>query len=208
MSSRQCGRALRTAVRFRRGTTLTEVAVSSLLVAIVLVTSLRATSVIHSATAVADQQVEWQVVADQIVEELRGLAYEEPDGASSLGADTGESTSDRSTWDDCDDANGYRTDALMRHDGQPWGDGDIQVEIRVARISPATLQVTTRDVGLKDARVRVGNGTDRDVILDVLVSKASESRNTWLGTVDMMIERNDKTAINLTASPRNKIVAP
>lgn len=194
--------------RNRRGTSLIEVTVSTLLVAILMVTALRATAVIHGSTIGIDQQAAWQLAADTLVEELRGLNYEEPGVSDGFGIDAGESSSDRSTWDDCDDANGYATNQLTTRDGLAFGTLGMQASISVAYVSPTSLGISYAETQLKQATVRVGDGSERDIVVRAILSQRPESDSPFLDAVEARLTFVDDSQLTFSATSRNSVQAP
>lgn len=188
----------------RVGTTLIEVVVSSLLVAIVLVTSLRSTAVIHSSTIQADQNVLFELAANSLLEELRALRYSEDSDSKTLGPDENERSSARETWDDCDDAIGYSTSRLRRRDGTLWGDGNISARISGKWFDPETLSTTSEETGLKIIEIAVGIDRSRYASISALFSKTPTLKETSVSLLDMTIKQADGTTISVLASPRNR----
>lgn len=188
----------------RHGTSLVEVVVSSLLVAVVLVTSLRSTAVIHSSTAQADRRIVLEIAANSLLEELRALPYSEPDGSTVIGLDADESHADRNTWDDCDDAHQFTTSSLQKRDGTPWGDGDISAEITVAWLDPVTLVTSTEETGLKRVQIQIGVNAQQVVTVTSLFSNTPLATEDWSGLVQLSIKLNDGSDLYLSASPRNR----
>jgi len=192
----------------RTGTTLIEVVVSSLLIAIVLVSSLRSTAVIHSSTAQADHRILLEVAANSLLEELRGLSYSDPNGDRSLGLDADETHADRDTWDDCDDAHQFTTSSLRKRDGTPWGDGDISATILVQWLDPDSLTASPKETGLKRVQIQVAADDQQVVIINSLFSKTPVVTEDWGGSVQLSIQQKDGSGLNFSTSPRNRITIP
>lgn len=190
----------------RTGTTLIEVVVSSLLVAILLVTTLQSTLLIHSSTSQIDRQTAWRLAADGLIEELRGLHYAEPDGATELGCDDGESITNRESWDDCDDANGFRTNKLTNRDGTMLSTTPIFASISVEYVSPADLSKSTTDLGLKRATVTIGNDGE-SISVQSLFTMMPNSFQASHGGIQANIKFTDKSTLSFTVAPRNRIEA-
>ena len=189
-----------------KGTTLIEVVVSSLLVAIVLVTTLRSTLLIHSSTSQIDRQIIWRLAADELLEELRGLHYAEPDGATRLGCDDGESTDNRQSWEDCADANGYQTNRLSYRDGSMIGTTPITAAISVQYVSPTDFSRSTTDLGLKQVTITVGDDQEKISIQSLFTTLPTEFATSHSG-IQANIKFNDKSQLTFTVAPRNRIEA-
>ncbi len=89
----------------RRGLTLMEVVISSLLVGTVLVTSLASTASWRRYHVENREREIANRLAEELVSEMMCAAYIDPDQSSpqAFGLDSGESIANRSTWDDVDD---------------------------------------------------------------------------------------------------------
>lgn len=89
---------------YRRGLSLIEVVVSSLLVGTVVVGSLEMLGASVRSQTTANDLFDGPVLADMLLAEIMSMPYEDPeDSGGSLGTDSGESSSDRGDFDDVDD---------------------------------------------------------------------------------------------------------
>ncbi|MBN1513961.1 MAG: type II secretion system protein, partial [Phycisphaerae bacterium] len=107
--------------RPRRGMTLVEVAISTVVVGVMLCAAL--TTVGSSATArrVIADRTRGAMLADGLVTEIAGRAYREPTTSPILfGPESGESTGgNRSEFDDVDDFHNWSASPPSRADGTP-----------------------------------------------------------------------------------------
>jgi len=87
----------------RRGTTLIECTTATLIVGVLLVAALRSAGSSLRTTQGIDDLSRAQRLAGDLMNEILLEAYQEPDGAVSLGLDPGESTGNRTLFDDVDD---------------------------------------------------------------------------------------------------------
>ncbi len=191
----------------RRGVTLVEVVVSSLLVGLVLVTSMRATTMVHSSTVAADDSMELSVAAESILEELRGLAYAEPIGSSSIGIDEGEVQASRATWDDVDDAASYSVSGYVQRNGQVVAGGENWTcSIRCVWVDPTTLTACTEDRGLKKVEVQVISSNGRRAEVFGYFSSGIDTMGKWLSGIQVQADLDAGSPIKIFAVPRNRIV--
>ena len=92
----------------RGGLTLVEVVISTILVSFLMVTALRTTANVFQTWTVAADQSEGHFLAQQLMSEVMQQNYQDPEEPSDdLGVNSGESTGDRSTFDDVDDYKDY-----------------------------------------------------------------------------------------------------
>ncbi len=92
----------------RKGLSLVEVVVSSLLVGTVVVGSLSMLGASVRTQTSANNLIVGPLLADMLLAEIMSMPYEDPEEAGgSLGTDTGESESNRIDFDDVDDYNGW-----------------------------------------------------------------------------------------------------
>ena len=107
----------------RRGITLVEVAISSVIVSLALVASVRLIGEAHTAHAVGARKMQAALLADTLLSEIITLPYEDPAAPGSLGPETGET--DRADFNDVDDYHEYtQTDpTLWNGDPIEWAAG-------------------------------------------------------------------------------------
>ncbi|MBT4863611.1 MAG: hypothetical protein HON53_00635 [Planctomycetaceae bacterium] len=88
----------------RRGLSLIEVVVSTLLVGLVLVTSMKTVGGVIRTWQVSEEQHDGMALAVELMTEVLQARYIEEGGSDKfLELETGESATDRSAWDDTDD---------------------------------------------------------------------------------------------------------
>jgi Tfp pilus assembly protein PilV len=140
---------------FRRGGfSLLETVISTLLVGLILVSSLKSVgAILTQREAVADrQQAVW--LADQLLTEILETAYEDPDGSAEFGP---EESGGRALFDDVDDFHKWQSSPPQMRDGRPmteltgW-DRRVIVEF-VAPANPTRISDT--DEGVKRITVTV-----------------------------------------------------
>ena len=147
-------------VRARRGFTMAEVIASTILVGVVLVAALQSLEYSTQLDLQLRTKFDGPVLADMLLAEIVALPFEDPDGGTSIGPDTGETTGTRSEFDDVDDYHrwslapasksgvplvGYESwtvSVAVQHcdptTGQPWSSGASGLKrIVVASTDPA-----------------------------------------------------------------------
>jgi Tfp pilus assembly protein PilV len=142
----------------RAGNSLLEVAVATLLVAILLVAALQAAGQsLFSQIKTADR-IRGQRLAQSLLAEVTQLAYSEP-GASNppLGADASETG--RATFDDVDDYHGYSESPPQNSAGAALTEyAGWTRSVAVERIDPVTLAITASESGAKRITISARRG--------------------------------------------------
>ena len=158
---------------------LVEVSLSSLLVAILLITALQTVGASFRSEFHTAQQTQAILFAEDLLSEIIQMEYEEPDGAVSFGRETGESVTERINWDDVDDYHGWSSSPLKYQDGMEIPEtSDWTRSVTVQFVLPADPDTTTNDdLGLKKITVTVYKDGEELGSLSVLQSKA------WINTI-------------------------
>jgi type II secretory pathway pseudopilin PulG len=140
----------------RSGLTYVEVVLSTLLVGILGVTTMTASSFhVRNARKISDMSLAINL-ADRLLAEIAELRHSETPTTTALGADAGELTSNRLTWDDIDDANNYFSNPpkdrlnVTRENLANWSES-----VRVRYVDPVTLGYVSTPTDLKHIRVRI-----------------------------------------------------
>lgn len=89
--------------RAARAATIVECVLSLLVVSVMLTASLRVAASSRQTVATAQQRATAAWLADQMLAEVLGKAYAEPDGGGLLGIDLGELATQKANFDDVDD---------------------------------------------------------------------------------------------------------
>lgn len=157
----------------RRGISLVEVMISTLLVGLVLSASL---TTVGNAVSLRGQTLEYQTgpaLARSLMIEVLQQAYtdpESPDGP--IGLETGELSTTRSGFDDVDDFNGWNTNSPERDDGSALGYGTgWQRNVTVSFVTPDTMAASIPDTGLKQITVTVTAPDGGTTVLQALRSR-------------------------------------
>jgi len=148
--------------RFRRGISLIEVTISTLLVGLVLVASLRSLGHVIGSRGATSSESRAIALAEQLTSEILDQDYEDAGGSPVFGRESGESGGDRADFDDVDDYDGWSATPPEDRSGTAlpnstnW-EREVTVEF-VETNDPGTVSVT--DQGTKRVTVTVRlNGT-------------------------------------------------
>jgi Tfp pilus assembly protein PilV len=155
----------------RSGLTLAEVAISTLLVGVLMVASLRTVeSSLHNWNA-ASASCSGGALARQLLDEIQTLAYEDTDGSPVFGVETGEATSPatRAQFDDIDDYDTWTSsppqdkagNALAEYSG--WS-RSVTVK-KLAASNHAALVSGATDEGLREILVTATSPTGESTTL-------------------------------------------
>lgn len=101
----------------RRGVTLIECAGASIILGIMITAGLRAAAGAGASQATSARALNGSLLAESLMNEILERAYSEPDGASGMGIDSGETASDKSTFDDVDDFHNWAESPPRSPDG-------------------------------------------------------------------------------------------
>ncbi|QDU81898.1 Microbial collagenase precursor [Polystyrenella longa] len=163
----------------KAGLSLLEVVMSTLLISILMLTALRTVGASFRAEFFTAQQTQAMLFAEDLLSEIIQMEYEEPVDPVSFGRETGEVGTNRTTWDDVDDYNGWTSSPLQYQDGTEIPDTSswtraVSVQFVLAD-SPDTT--TNDDEGLKKITVTISKNNVVLGSLSVLQSKA------WINTI-------------------------
>lgn len=103
----------------RRGASLIEVAMSSLLVGVLLVAALNTVGARLRHQLLLSERHQAMLLAEQLTSEVLTCDYEDPDGAPVFGPEPSESGSGRELFDDVDDYHGWDAAPPEDRDGTP-----------------------------------------------------------------------------------------
>jgi MSHA pilin protein MshD len=140
--------------------TLVEVLIASAIVGMTAVAALRATSGTALARVRAADRATATTLADGLMNEILAKPYADPDGAGLLGYEAGESSADKSTFDDVDDYNGWNESPPRDPTGSTIaGLSGWSRSVQVVRVSPTSLgQTSLTETGAKRVTVTVRRG--------------------------------------------------
>ncbi|MCG8448026.1 MAG: prepilin-type N-terminal cleavage/methylation domain-containing protein [Pirellulales bacterium] len=102
----------------RRGFSMVEIVVATLLVGIVVVGSLSTLGAAVRTQTTSSKLADGPLLAEQLLAEIMSMPFEDPeDGGSSLGLNSGESGGNRLDFDDVDDFHGWSPSNVQTRDG-------------------------------------------------------------------------------------------
>jgi hypothetical protein len=189
--------------RQRRGTSLAECTVASLIVGALLITALRSAGSSLQTTQGIDDRGRAQRLAGDLMNEIFLDAYQEPGGSSGFGLDSGENTGNRTLFDDVDDYNNWFASPPTDASGNvlPGLTGWTQA-VSVTWADPTTLGSTaSTNTGLKKITVTIGkNGTQ-------LASISAYRSIAWVDTIPSPTDatgNHSPTAVATSPSGLNK----
>jgi MSHA pilin protein MshD len=142
----------------RRGVSLMEVTLSTMIVGMLMVASLKSFGQVTSGRNESADDVRAKHLCRQLMAEIMSKAYEEPVNTPQFGREAGEPASYRTQWDDVDDYNGSNNSAPYDIDG--WAlDGFSAAWSRAVSVDFVTAAdpsvVAGSDEGLKRIKVTV-----------------------------------------------------
>ncbi len=199
--------------RPRVGTTLVEVVVSTLLVGIVLFTSLRAASVLHTSRRSNEDQVLMEAEALRLLEEISGLAYEEPDfdenDPREIGREPGEGPNSRESWDDIDDADGYSVSSLRTRERNPIAGSQVyDCAITVVWLSLDRTQTESEESGLKQVIITITDRNNQQATVTGMFSRFQPVPENWTAGYTITTSNSSGSVSSMMATPRNRTNGP
>ncbi|GAB5407271.1 MAG: hypothetical protein Aurels2KO_55020 [Aureliella sp.] len=157
----------------RKGLSLIEVVVSTVIVAFIVSASMQtvATAVL-TRTRTAELQL-GPSLARGLMCEILQTPYTDPEGfGGAIGLDPGEGSTNRLSFDDVDDFHGWSSVSPVHPDGtgMPIGAG-WQRQVTVEFLDPSTFTVTATDMGLKRIGVTVTSPGGKVTAVETLRSR-------------------------------------
>jgi Tfp pilus assembly protein PilV len=140
-------------VQHRRGLSLVEAMMSTLLVAVVLVSSLNLVGAVTRSRQVLSDRALASDIAEGLVAEIISRDYGDPSASLSFGLESGETISNKSAFDDVDDFHGWTQSYSFI--GRP-AESSLRatVSIKRAMLTDPNTRATS-DTGLKHIQVAV-----------------------------------------------------
>ncbi len=145
----------------RRGVTMMETVIGTLLVGGVLAGTLAVVGPTARATRLAGDAMIASYLATELLSEIELQAYEDPSGAArSLGPESGEANGTRSGFDDVDDYHGWSAPPQSAAGARTSGIGDEwNIAVEVVHVEPlAPNQASPTDTGVKRVTISVTKG--------------------------------------------------
>jgi MSHA pilin protein MshD len=154
--------AILSPARRRRALTLVECVICLLIVSLAMVAAMRTMGASAAALQRTGDHATARNLATSLLNEIVAQAYKDPNSTPAFGIETGEVATNRATFDDVDDYNGYTESppvdlAGTVIPGAPTGWSRSVTVAWVTPTSPDTVSVT--ETGLKRITVSVKRGT-------------------------------------------------
>ncbi len=138
-------------LRLRRGFSLLESAIATLLAGVLMVGALRVVGASLHRQRRAGEDVTAQLLADELVAEILGKRYRDAQFPDHFGPETGEVS--RSAFDDVDDYHGFQESPPRRTDGTTIDElTGWSRSVEVVWIAPLTLDPAADDQGASASR--------------------------------------------------------
>jgi len=143
--------------RRRRGLSLIEVSISTLLVGLVLVASMRSLGHVVRSRGTTSVNSRGLALAGQLITEILNTDYEDAGGSPEFGRESGEFGGDREDFDDVDDYDGWSASPPEDQDGNALpNSANWQREVTVQFVDPNNpATVSGSEQGLKRITVTV-----------------------------------------------------
>jgi Tfp pilus assembly protein PilV len=160
----------------RRGTSLVEVVVSTMLVGVVIVASLKTVGAVFKTwRSGADLSNDVQV-CQQLMAEIMQSRYVEPGGTNTFGLEAPESSTVRTAWDDVDDYNGWSAAPQTKTGTLLTGYTGWTMQVSVRYVDPASPTAAgsvnpVDDKGLKRISVKAIRPTGQQTTMTALRSR-------------------------------------
>ena len=103
----------------RRAVTLIECAGAAIILGLMITAGLRAAAGAGAAQAVSARALTGSLLAEGLMNEITARSYAEPSGATTMGIDSGEVASNKTTFDDVDDFHNWTESPPQSPDGSP-----------------------------------------------------------------------------------------
>ena len=158
----------------RKGVTLAEILISTLIVGFLMVAALNAVGGIFQARTLTSNRNNAYLLAEDLMSEIEQMPCDDPEGGTGIGTDSGETASDRSTFDDVDDFHGWsQTPPKNRNGTTMTGTTGWTRTVTVEYVDTANPGTSTlTHFGLKRIIVTVTGPNSQSVTLTALRSNA------------------------------------
>lgn len=195
----------------RAGLTLAEVAISTLIVGLMMVASLKSVGGVYTTWTMAADKYDGISLADQLLAEIMQSEYEEPDVTIEFGPEVGEGYGNRHAWDDVDDYASWSHTPPTKKAGMAYpgyADWTRTATVQLASVTDPTV-VPASDEGLKLITVTVtdpdGNTTIRQALRSRwgTLQQAPLVDSTWITEVDIQLTTGSGASTNSAASIPN-----
>jgi hypothetical protein len=148
--------AKRSRQHLRRGSSLAELVVTTVLVGVLMTAALSSTGQSLLSQRKCGDRVIGRYLSQSLLADIQAKAFKDPDAiVPLLGVDMGETLGQPSSYDDVDDYNGYSESPPKKPDGTPLsGYAGWSRAVQVESLDPVTLEASTSaDTGYKRIKV-------------------------------------------------------
>jgi MSHA pilin protein MshD len=158
---------MKVGTRVRPGFAMVEAMLASVIMAVAVTAALSTACSTATYQLHAAQHAEAGALADDLVSEIMYQPYQDPSlPTTTLGTETGERTTLRADFDDCDDYNGWTESPLQNKDGTAIANTTgwtRSVVVNWVTIADPTV-TSTSETGVKRVVVTVTNGSGSKVV--------------------------------------------
>jgi hypothetical protein len=168
-------------IRNRRGLSLPEVMISTLLVGVVLVASMKTVGAVFRTRRINAQLGAGEQLAEELMSEILQVRYEDPeetavpigDSVGPPGIETGETDTTRADFDDVDDYHQWSAQPPVHKDGTPVaGFEQYERRVTVEGVAPDTLQPDhSFETGMRLIEVTVIEPSGNQIVRKALRSR-------------------------------------
>ncbi|MAE63399.1 MAG: hypothetical protein CMJ18_03935 [Phycisphaeraceae bacterium] len=182
-----------------------EAVISILLVGVMLVAALRTTGAAARGRLVEDETRRAADLARQMISEVIQNHFEEPE-VGGFGRESGETSGDRSNWDDVDDYYNVIENTLVTKDGtEVPNTAGWRRTTQVAYIDPASFEASGSDTGIKRITVIVQAPSGKSVRVDSLRGRVSSYAQpptmdtTYLSGLNVELQIGDRASTRIAS---------
>ena len=195
----------------RAGLTLAEVAISTLIVGLMMVASLKSVGGVYTTWTMAADKHDGIALADRLLSEIMQSEYEEPKDTPLFGLESDEKVDERKKWDDVDDYAAWSQSPPKDKDNKEVTGFDGWTRTATVQLASVAdpLVVPASDEGLKLITVTVtypdGNTTVRKALRSRWGTLQHEALvdSTWVTEVDIQLTTGSGASTTGAASLPN-----
>jgi hypothetical protein len=158
----------------RRGGGVIEILISTALVGLLVVAALKSVGMVFRTRLMNADRLTGPALAQDLMSEILSMPYEDPQNpGGAIGVDVGETSSNRTTFDDVDDYNLWGSvNAVARDASARAGYTGWNLSAAIVWINPTTLAASVTDTGIKRVTVTAVSPTGVSRQLVALRSRA------------------------------------
>jgi MSHA pilin protein MshD len=171
---------LRRSTPARRGFTMAEIVVSTAIIGVMIVAALDAVGMAARTRRLNADRLAGEALAQELMAEVMSMPYTDPESpGGAIGFDSGESSANRSTFDDVDDYHNYSATSVQSRSGDVYsGYTNWGQQVTVTYADRTTAAASGSDTGLKRITVTVTSPTFETTQLIALRSNSGALEQT------------------------------